>query len=238
MHNTSETYRRLLSMPHVKQTRLAIGESTRPEDAFDESMLCSIKTSVNLFSEDTVVIGSCVSGEIDITMLEPSIAIPKRAKLVPYVRLTDGTTHSEWIQKGVYYIDTRQVQDKGTGVRKLIIHGYDSMLKAEQDYAQSSLDWPARDIDVVNEIADALGVAVDSRTTELLTQGYKLQLPSTYTYRETLGYIAAMYAGCFIMSDLGELRLVAIWDLPEQFAYLVTEEHEIITAGGVRIRVW
>lgn len=238
MHAVSETYKQLLASNHTKQTRLAIGESMGADDGFDESQLFSIRTSVNLFSEETVTVGSCVSGEIDIVMVEPTIEIPRQAKLVPYVRLTDGTRTSEWIKKGEYFIDTRQVQNKGTGVSKLIIHGYDAMLKTERDYAHSTLAWPAKDVEVVQEIAAAIGVAVDPRTLEYMTQAYEVQTPMEYTYRETLGYIAAMYAGCFVMSDLGMLRLVPIWDLPEQFSYLVTEESEAIDAGGVRILVW
>ena len=238
MQPTSSEYQRLLAANHTKQTRLVIGESANGDNIFSEDMLYSIKTSVHLFSGDNVVIGSCVSGEIDITMRCPDIVIPRRAKLRPFVRLTDGVDYSEWVQKGEYFIDTRQEQDKGTGIKKLIIHGYDAMLMAERPYESSNLNWPARDIDVVQEIANAMGVSIDARTLEYITQGYLVQLPSEYTYRETLGYIAAMYAGCFIMSDLGALRFVPFWDLTSQFSYLVTEEEEVITAGGVSILVW
>ena len=238
MQPTTNEYQQILATNHTKQTRLVIGEPAGEDNIFGENMLYSIKTSMHLFSADNVVIGSCVSGEIDITMVCPEISIPRRAKLIPYVRLTDGERYSEWIQKGVFYIDTRQVQDKGNGIKKLIIHGYDAMLLAEKPYATSNLNWPARDIDVVQEIAAAMEVDIDPRTLEYITQGYSVQLPAEYTYRETLGYIAAMYAGCFIMSDLGALRFVPLWDLTSQFSYLVTEKEEVITAGGVSILVW
>lgn len=43
-------------------------------------------------------------------------------------------------------------------VQWLKIHGYDAILFAEQDYpADSKLTWPAKDIDVVREIAQGNG---------------------------------------------------------------------------------
>ena len=236
MQETSDLYKQLLRGMHSVETRLAIGESV---DA-DESKLMLLKTSLNLFSEDTISIGSCVSGEIDVEMLQPSATIPRRAKLKPFVRLTDGVQFSEWIQKGEFFIDTREVRESDNGIKVLVLHGYDAMLKAEQNYPASELAWPATDVAVVQEIAKAMGVTVDARTFELMTQAYQVQLPSTYSCREVLGYIAAMYAGCFIMSDLGELRLITLWSMPaapEDVTYLVNEAGEYILAGGDQIIV-
>lgn len=236
MRETSDLYKQLLRGMHSVETRLAIGESV---DA-DESKLMLLKTSLNLFSEDTISIGSCVSGEIDVEMLQPSATIPRRAKLKPFVRLTDGVQFSEWIQKGEFFIDTREVRESDNGIKVLVLHGYDAMLKAEQNYPASELAWPATDVSVVQEIAKAMGVSVDARTYQLMTQSYKLQYPSTYSCREVLGYIAAMYAGCFIMNDLGELRLITLWSMPaapEDGTYLVNEAGEYILAGGDQIIV-
>ena len=265
MQNTSELYNDLLAginankPNHKYEVRLAIGETgkliTKSGDSitfggvsilvgasgadggYDEGILVSVGTGCRVFSENTPTVGCCVAAEIDIEMLKPYGDIPKRARMVPYVRLTDGSRYSEWIQKGVYYIDTRTKKEDGTSIEKIVIHGYDDMLKAEQDYPSSTLSWPAKDIDVVREIAAFMGVAVDPRTVELMTDGYLVQYPAGYSCREVLGYIAAMYAGCFIMSDLGELRLVALNGIPEETRYLVNAEGYAITFGGVRILV-
>lgn len=238
MQQTSDLYKELLAGPYSCETRLTIGESSSGADGgFDESVLFSIKTYSRMFSNDTPTVGSCVSGEIDVEMLQPVIDIPRKERLVPYVRLTDGTRHSEWIQKGVYFIDTRKTQKGSENWNRLILHGYDSMLRAEQDYPSSTLKWPATDIHVVREIAAFMGVSVDSRTDEIMTRGYAVQYPSGYSCREVLGYIAAMYAGCFIMSDLGELRLVQLNSIPPETRYLVDGSGNAITFGGVRILV-
>lgn len=265
MQYTTELYKDLLEglqagkALHKCELRLAIGETgvlitkqgdsitfggtsvlvgaTGADGGYDEKMLISLGTETKVFGETTPAVGCCVSGEIDIEMLKPISAIPKQARLVPYVRLTDGARCSEWIQKGVFYLDTRQKKEDGSGIEKIIIHGYDAMLKAEQDYPSSRLSWPARDIDVVREIADFIGVAVDTRTAAIIKHSYAIQYPARYSCREVLGYIAAMYAGCFVMSDLGELRLVTINGIPAETRYLVAAAGQPITFGGVRILV-
>lgn len=259
MQKTSDLYEELLASDHSMDTRLAIGETgvliTKQGDAitfggvsiltgatgadggYDETVLISMETDSRVFSEDTPSVGDCISSQIDIEMLKPYGEIPKRARLVPYVRLTDGVRFSEWIQQGVYYIDTRTQKEDGSNIEKIVIHGYDDMLKTEQDYPSSTLSWPAKDIDVVREIAEFIGVSIDARTIPIIDMGYAIQYPAGYSCRDTLGYIAAMYAGCFIMSDEGELRLVTINGIPKETRYLIENSGNAITFGGDRILV-
>lgn len=259
MQETSELYKELLASDHSVDTRLAIGETgvlitkqgesitfggvsilvaaSGADGGFDESILISMETDGGVFSEEMPTVGDCVSCQIDIEMIKPSGDIPEMARMVPYVRLTDGTRHSEWIQKGVFYIDTREKVEDGSSIEKIQIHGYDDMLKAEQDYPSSALAWPAKDIDVVREIAAFLGVSIDARTIPLINRGYTIQYPAGYSCRDTLGYIAAMYAGCFVMSDLGELRIIKINGIPKETRYLIDPTGFAITFGGDRILV-
>ena len=259
MQKTSALYQELLSADHSVETRLAIGEtgvlitkqgeaitfggvsiltgSSGADGGYDESLLLSMETDSRVFSEDTPSVGDCISSQIDIEMLKPFGEIPTRARMVPYVRLTDGYRFSEWIQKGVFYIDTRTKKEDGSTVEKIVIRGYDDMLKAEQDYPASTLAWPARDIDVVREIAAFIGVAIDPRTIPIINRGYTIQYPAGYSCRDVLGYIAAMYAGCFVMSDIGELRLVTIYGIPKETRYLIDRNGAAITFGGVTILV-
>ena len=259
MQKTSDLYKELLASDYQTETRLAIGEtgvlitrygegitfggvriltaSTGADGGFTEDQLISIKTDRRVFSDNTPTVGGCISAQIDIEMLKPYGEIPKYARMVPYVRLTDGVRHSEWIQKGVFYIDPRRKKTDGSRIEKIVIRGYDDMLKTEQDYPTSELSWPARDIDVVREIAEFIGVSLDIRTETVMKHGYMVQYPSQYSCREVLGYIAAMYGGCFIMSDLGELRLVSLTGIPPETRYLIAGAGQAITFGGVRILV-
>lgn len=259
MQKTSALYNELLASNHKMDTRLAVGETgvlitkqgaaitfggtsiltgaSGADGGYDESVLISMETDSRVFSDDAPSVGDCISSQINIEMLKPFGDIPKRARLVPYVRLTDGIRSSEWIQKGVFYIDTRTKKEDGSNIEKIVIHGYDDMLKAEQDYPSSNLSWPARDIDVVKEIADFIGVSVDARTAAIMDAGYLIEYPAGYSCRDTLGYIAAMYAGSFVMSDLGELRLLAIYGIPRESRYLIDKNGFAITFGGDRILV-
>ena len=266
MHETSPLYKELLAAyqagePGIKfETSLAIGETgvlitkqgdsitfggvsilvgtTGGDGGYDESLLMpGMATIQAMFTEESPSIGACISSEIDVKMLKPFGDIPPMARIVPYIRLTDGVRRSEWIQKGVYYIDTRSKVEDGSSIEKIQIHGYDDMLKAEQDYPSSTLVWPARDVDVVREIAAFLGVSIDSRTIPIINRGYTINYPAGYSCRDTLGYIAAMYAGCFVMSDLGELRLITIHGIPKETRYLIEPTGFAITFGGDRILV-
>ena len=258
MQKTSEVYKQLLAGTHTKEVSLAVGSTgslvtaqgdkitfgglgilvamSDADGGYGMDRLASLKTSRRVFSGSTPSVGDCVAGEIFATILKPSAAIPRQARIVPYVRLSDGTRHSEWIQKGVYFIDTRETDDSGRN-KWLTIHGFDAMLKAEQDYPPSKLQWPAKDIDVVREIAAAMDVDIDPRTVDLMTSGYLIEYPADYSQREVLGYIGAMYAGSWVMNDVGELRLITMYDLPKESRVLINWQGDAITFGGVRIRV-
>lgn len=237
MQTTSALYNTILvSSNHFYETKVKINDVD-----YGEEGLFSVSTSSAMFSGDPEI-GKAIAGEIDVSILKPSATIPKMAKIEPFVRicayLTPGTlSKSEWLPQGIFYIDTREISDNGNGLNVLKLHGYDAMLFAEQLYPSTTHEWPMADTDVVDEIASAMGVTVDQRTYSLMTNGYAIPLPAGYTMREVLAYIAAMYAGSFIMSDTGELRLISITELPAESNYLITSAGDAITFGGVRILV-
>lgn len=234
MQSTSSLYKKLLEGKHFKEVKLVVGNE---DFVFREDSLVSLKTSSQLFSKEDIVVGSCVSSEINVMMIKPNAIIPRNAKLTPFVRLSDGTDYSEWVQKGVFYVDTREDTPTMSGISYLSLHGYDAMLQAEQDYPNSNMDWPARDILVVEEIANALNWTIDDRTYEYLNANFMVQYPAEYSCRETLGFIASMYAGCFVMSDLGKLRFVPFYTLPKETNFLLATSSQFISVGGDRILV-
>ena len=231
MQSTSALYNNIVAGEHEFQFRLIIdGVGT-----FGEDQIESISTSIQMF-DGTPDVGKAVAGEVTISMLLPNVAIPKMAVLRPQTRAVSATQQSEWIPQGVYYIDTRERTKNNDGLDILTIHGYDAMLRAEQMYA-GRITGNSTDIQMVNEIAYQMGVSVDARTTALMTNAYTIPLPTGYSYREVLGYIASMYVGCFIMSDEGKLRLVSLLELPHETNYLIDQIGNAITFGGDRILV-
>lgn len=259
MQDTSPLYRQILADPnHYFEVSVVIGESgdlvtergdtilfggtailvarSGPDSGFYGSQIFSLKTSSQMFGNDPEI-GRAIAQEIELQMLQPSGDLPPMAQIVPYVRACTDTQQSEWLQQGVFYIDTRETTVSYDGLQILTLHGFDAMLMTEQEYASTSIDWPATDVNVVREIASKIGVTIDSRTEELMTGGYTYPLPTGYTLREMLGYIAAAYLGCFIITETGQLRLVSLLELPSDTALLVDSIGDYITFGGDRIKV-
>ena len=261
MQETSVLYRDIISTPdHWYEYSVVIGEAGRlitekaevihfggtailvasssADGGYRESQLCGVKTYQQVFS-NTPTIGQAISAEIDVSLLDPVGEIPRRAMIKPYVRATDGIRYSEWLQKGVYFIDTREQTANTDGVVVLSIHGYDAMLMTEMDYpSDSQHDYPLLDITMVEHIANAIGVSVDARTRAIMTERYRFPLPIGYSSREVLGMIAASYGGNFVMSDVGELRLVMLNELPPETGLLIDYAGDYIVFGEDRIKVW
>ncbi|MBQ9664291.1 MAG: hypothetical protein IJV40_14185 [Oscillospiraceae bacterium] len=223
MNNTSALYNSIISGSHSFEVKVAIASAEYGMDT-----LTALRTSRAAFGSGSPRLGLAAAGEISLSLFASSADIPRMAQLRPYVRCTDGTRYSEWIPKGVYYVDTREA-DTASGI--LTLRGYDAMLKGEQNYPSTSHSWPASDINVVNECAAVLGVSVDARTTALMTAGFSVPLPASLTVRETLQYIAALYGGSFVITDEGALRLVCLWDLSSSADLTVTgSNHRLVTS--------
>ena len=258
MQETSSIYKRLLADPgHWKEYTLVIGESgvlvneraekilfggtailvasSGVDSGFRENAIISMSTQKSIFPGSTPTVGNCIAGQISVEMIKPKGDIPRRARLAPYVRITNGVEHSEWIQKGVFFIDHREYS--GGENERMVISGYDHIILTEADFPSSTDEWPRMDIDVVRDIASAIGTSVDTRTTQIMDKGYKINYPAEYSMREVLENIAAMYAGSFVMSDAGELLLVTMFGIPKETSYLIDKVGFAITFGGDRILV-
>jgi len=229
MQTTSDTYKRLLHGGARKECRVDIAG-----EIYGEDRLVSLHTWGGLFSASSLCVGSAVSKEIDLTLYLPG-TIPRMAKIIPAYRLVSGDEASEWIQKGVFYIDTRTPDEE---TETLTIHGFDDMLKGEKLWEpDQSLELPMTCRAAAQIIAGLMGVELDNPDAiddEDPVVGYPTD---EYTQRQVLQFIAAAHAGNFIMTDLGKLRLVCLGDIPEPPGCLITEDGDAITFGGVRIIV-
>lgn len=263
MQETSELYKQIVSEEdHGFETALSIGDDGRlitqsgetitfggvailvdtggPETAFQEDVLWDVSTIHRAFSEDLPEAGGALSGEINVKMLKPVAEIPKRARLAPYIRAIsgDGERVSEWLQKGVFFVDTRDETHDDDGLDLITLHGYDAMLLFEQNYpSDSAHDYPMLDVDMVSFIAGAAGITVDPRTLQIMQNGYMLPLPAGYSQREVLGIIAACYGGNFVISDQGELLLITIGGIPKETNLLIDDNGFTLVFGDTRILV-
>lgn len=263
MQQTSALYQQIYqSGRYIVETSVVIGESGRliteareiltfggdailisssgADGGYGESMLMAVKTKRRVFSKGVPQVGCCTCGEIYVDMLMPLGEFPPRAMIAPFVRLVstdDEMVCSEWIRKGIFYIDSRDNTKNRDGLDILRLHGYDAMIKANQAYNNPGIAFPATDIRVVQDIAAKMGVSIDPDTPAKLNKSYQVQLPLNYNMIEVLQYIGAMYAGNWIINDLGMLQLIRLNDLPPETSLLTDEMGYRLLFADTRILV-
>lgn len=166
-----------------------------------------------MFSGAQPEVGRACATQFSCAVMEASSAIPRMATVIPAYRLTAGSSVSEWITLGTFYIDTRQT-DKATGA--LMLSCYDRMLVADGAGGKTYADltgfdeWPQTMSAVVNEIAAIMGISIDARTTIRSGTGYNVEYPNDLTMREVLQQIAAAHAGNWCITPMNALRLVPL----------------------------
>ena len=233
MYSVSNLWKSLVAAEnHYFEYKARIAGTDYPENRITGGSIDMLMLAGNQPS-----VGGCFSGKLTLALLAPTGPIPRMAKIVPYVRVTDGIQTAEWIPQGRFYIDTRETSANDDGLPILSLVAYDAMLRTEADYPDTSHNWPFLDILVVQEIAATIGVEVDPRTADIMTKGYMIGLPAGYSMREVLGNIGAMYAGNWIITYDEKLLLIPINGIPRETNYLVTGAGDAITFGGCRILV-
>ena len=186
-------------------------DGTQLVHTFNMDEIKSLRTISGLFAGSKPGVGGTVAAEIDCQLLVGNVEIPRMAMLRPYVRLSDGTRVSEWLDKGVFWLDTRKT-DVSTGV--MSVHGYDAMLRAEQYYVDEKadiyvrviLDHNMHDDDLVihgfdykkigsqteihhPSIAEMMGVSVNAETAATINKGYIVPFICSFLYDENTGKI-------------------------------------------------
>lgn len=240
MQTVSSTYQTLRSQGAPKEVQAVIGTGLGYNENYEQNRIVSATTKSSVMDR-AATIGNCIAKELSLVVRNPGV-IPRMALISMRYRLNDGTTQSEWIPKGKFYVDTRE---EGNGV--LTLTAYDPMLFADKPYTDigERLTYKTgsnnSERGVVNVIANRIGVEIDPRTAELLSAN-PISVPDpgegVYTMREMLGYIGAMYGGNWIITDENKLRLIVLGDIPdEETNLLITEYAEYILIGGNRIVV-
>lgn len=202
MHQTSELYKKIVADRfHKVECKLLIDGVE-----YYENDLVSIETENNLFAEEAPSCGNAVSGTITAELRTPNAVIRAKAKMELFARVTSGDLASEWIPKGVYFLDTREKKKTKNGEDTVIVlDGFDAILMGEQEYIPSG-DWPKSDSEVLSEMCLILGVECVWHP----DKNFHIQKPVGYSVREIIGYIAAMYGGSVTMDGSGRLKFVGL----------------------------
>lgn len=250
MQQTDSTYNSLFAAGAPKQVRALIYRTANNYNVYGQDKIVSATTQAQMLDQNISIGGTYVKQlKLVLTNYSGMPTIPRMAKIVMQFRLSDGTTSSSWYPKGTFYIDTRDESYQGV----LTINAFDPMLKSEQSFTKPGQQgtWPRSDISVVNTIATAMGVSIDSRTTAIMNKNYQINYPGisldngtpqystdgAMSMRQVLGYIGAMYGGNWVITDENRLRLIVLGDIPVPTNYLIDQNNNTITMGGYRILV-
>lgn len=190
-----------------------------------------------LFASEALSVGNCIAASAEFTVMTTD-SIPKSAQVVIIGRLKNGSTTSEWKEFGTFWINQRHTDDD-----LITLECFDAMLKANQAYVDDSdptgrIGWPKSMQACVSEIAQRMGVSIDSRTTIKTTSPYVVPYPSKLTMLQVLGYIGGCHGGNWIITPEGKLRLVPLVSPPaETFDIIDYDYNRIKTEDGDKL-VW
>ncbi len=179
---------------------------------------------------DVPAIGRCCTGSAKLTVY-PKSTIPKAATVDAYCRLssTDGSTVTDWMPQGKFYISTRGKQSP------LEINCLDRMVKAGATYLDKTAftEWPQPMSAVVNEICQIMGAPLDARTTIKTGTGYTVDRPNEdILISEILGMIGAAHGGNWVITESGKLRLVVLASPSGSVAQYLNRAHTGFSPRG------
>lgn len=202
MQTTSQTWKTLWAAGNAAVDARATINGVVYTDIAPQITRAAMQQGLNV---GNVVSACCV------VAIRTTNAIPRSASVLVEMRLNDGTTQSEWLPSGTFYI-SRRSRDPVSGI--LTLECYDALLKANANMpAQSTGYWPRAMASLASDIATAMGVTIDSRSTIATGAIYVVGEPAAGTaMRDLLGYIAAANGGNWIMTPDNKLRLVPILD--------------------------
>lgn len=241
MIDRTESWQRLARRGHFRMDVKAIINNV------DYTAISSPTITRSLFEQSLSVGNTCAATCTFSIMTKDEI--PAAAEVVIAARLvneTDETDFAEWQEFGVFYVSERSDNDI-----LLELTCYDAMLKANQAYIETAytedgaqdsdtssirVGWPKTMKAVVDEIAERIGVEVDSRTAINTADAYQVAFPEKYTMREVLGYIGACHGGNWVITPENKLRLVKLCAPPnETFRVVDYDYNEIQTGDGYRL---
>ncbi|AWY06846.1 MAG: KID repeat-containing protein [Caudoviricetes sp.] len=209
--------------------------NTRREYGFDINGVwygpeAEVSHSVSSSLFESFGIGNATSATLTLDLYADDI--PRGAVIKRYVRLTNDIQTSEWLPKGVFFTNSRALEDG-----HWTIEAYDAMLKADFTWTpRPGFSFPCTMEAAARDIALSMEVELDERNVYLPYRMNEYPV-GEYMRRDALQDIAAAHGGNWYMSDAGKLRLVPLISFPAETNYLVTEYGDAITFGGVRILV-
>jgi len=203
MHQVSEAFQRILQTDYTAEFRLMVNDYF----AVWKDKLISLSAKYRAMGDEAPGVGYACAATLDAEMLYPDDDIPNGAKITLQCRIRNSSEASEWINKGVFWVDRRDIRRDANGTPVTMqIEAYDSMVKCEFEIDVTG--WTAKtDAQLLTEIMTKAGVS----SAWVPDKGYTIDTaPDKMTGRDVIGFLAAMYGGNAAFDDNGQLRLIPL----------------------------
>lgn len=202
MQNLPTNWAELFEAPHRTEYKLVINGIE-----YDSTHLQGNPVLTKPLLEKPTI-GRVCSATLSATVIPyEDTPIPKAARVFLYSRLSDAEENvTDWIPQGRFYVSSR------SGKSNVSLTMRDEMLKGGRTYIDKSiLDWPASQVDIVNEIAALMGVELDPSTSLLDGAGYMVDtVNGDALMTEVLGAIGVCNGGNWVMTEDGKLKLIRL----------------------------
>lgn len=219
MQTTSNLYKQLLAEAgHTFEIQLLVG-AAGSETTIDMEHIDYMRR-FGAFSEDLgLIVGAATSQCLQLTLRGvQNSAIPRMGRLRPQIRVVgaDGVTVSEWIDLGIFFVDTRQSDVSGT---VLDIVAYDAMLKADSIQTDSLFSnggpqptWSRIFSLFLSDAAASIGTTLDFpfALNQIVQHANILKAVQLGVLRDTISRSAACCMCNAMISASGQLRFVPI----------------------------
>lgn len=205
MISVSTLYDNIISASGHYEWQIVNGTKTIDND------LKSGTISQTLFKQASI--GNVLSAELKFEYYDDGTPLDTSEPLVVSLRAVSGSSQSEWITKGTYYIDTIEQSPYSTVVR---VTAFDALLKANVTWMRTGTFTATTDLAIVQGIASDIGVSINSDTSALfaspvtITQAPNIGENGT-TSMEMLSYIGVMHCGNWIIDSNNELKLIPLF---------------------------
>ena len=194
MLQVSANYNSIFSGTHQAETMLVVGEPDSSRITITAGNIMALTTHQSLYG-DYVNIGKAVMSSFNATLVGVSpLQIPKMSRVEVWCRLTNGSAHTNWLPRGIFYT-RRPVYDKESTF--MDIGGYDLLYKTETipyEMGTTISNWESETTrTVANRMATYLGIALEDAT-QIAEYSYSAP-PYGYSAREILEDIAKACGG-------------------------------------------
>jgi hypothetical protein len=160
----------------------------------------SIEVEDSIAAGEEMELGSVIASKVTIS-LRTQDAIAENAKIVPEIRMNGSDGYTEWVPPGVFYIDSRSMQN---GVWTLT--GYDKLITTSQTF-ESGLVYPISMAAVLAEICGQLGLTLDASV--VINPAYTIPWQDVdISIRDMLSYIASAHGACVKLTKTEKLAFI------------------------------